>query len=74
MSRATFLVQTKDARTPAARFTATDHVDLGEQIAVYLTRHRQLAPNVAFHAHIGSERGAIQQAGRVVTFAITQES
>lgn len=72
--RATYLVTPTDRRTPAGRFTADDLIDLGEQVAVYLTRRRVLVRGANFDAQIGSERGAIRQAGRVVTFDITQES
>lgn len=71
---ALFLVTPTDRRTPPARFTATDLIHLGEQIAGYLTRHHVLVRGAHFDAQIGDHHGAIRQHGRVVTFQIAQES
>ncbi|WP_210651313.1 hypothetical protein [Nocardioides sp. SYSU D00065] len=72
----TFYVTTDRPQVPAARFAAEDLVDLGEQVASHLARHRVLSRAVPFHAQVGDDHGAIHQSGllRPVTFTITQES
>lgn len=59
----TFHVTTDRPKVPAATFVADDLVDLGQQIAGHLTRHRVLSRAVPFEAHVGDDRGAINQNG-----------
>lgn len=72
---ATYLVTPTSTRAPAIRVVAGDLIDLGEQVAVHLTRHRHLTRGVPYHAQVGDDRGAINQAGlrAPVTFTIRQE-
>lgn len=71
-----YAVTTDRPKVPAARFAATDLVDLGNQVAGHLARHRVLSRAEPFHAEVGDDRGAIHQSGlqRPITFTITKES
>lgn len=71
-----FLVTTDRRAVPAARFVAADVVELGDQVATYLARHRVLSRAVPFQAEIGDEHGAINQQGltKPIYFSIVKES
>lgn len=71
--RGTYLVTPADTRVPAVRIGAVDVVDLGQQVAVHLTRHRRLSRGVPYDAHIGDDHGAIRQGRQVLTFTIRKE-
>lgn len=72
----TFHVVTDRPKVPAARFSAEDLIDLGQQVAGHLARHRVLSRAVPYDAEVGDDHGSIHQSGllRPVTFTITQES
>ena len=72
---ATYHVVPDAARVPAARFVASDLVELGDQVANHFARHKHLRRGLRFDAQIDTEVGAITQAGlvRPLTFAITEE-
>lgn len=76
MSRARYLVTPADTRVPAVRMVAEDLIDLGEQVAAYLTRHRRLSRGVPFDAQIGDDHGSIRQSGarQPLTFDICKEN
>lgn len=71
-----YLVTPDSARAPAARVAAADLIDLGNQVASHLARHRLIRRGMSFQAQIGDGHGAINQSGllRPVTFTIHKES
>lgn len=73
---ATFHVTTDRPKVPAARFSADDLIDLGQQVAGHLTRHRVLSRAVPYDAEVGDDHGSIHQSGlqKPVTFTIRKES
>ena len=72
---ATYLVTPTDRRLPPFRVTAANVIELGEKAAAYFARHKRLTRGVPYDAEVGSDRGALYQAGMhtPVTFTITQE-
>jgi hypothetical protein len=68
----TFHVTTDRPKVPAATFVADDLIDLSQQVAGHLARHRVLSRAVPFDAQVGDDRGAIHQSGlaRPVRFDI----
>lgn len=73
---ATFTVTPDATRVPAVRLAARDEVELGNQIAVHYARHKHLSRAIPFQAQIGSDVGAIHQAGltKPLTFTIRKDS
>lgn len=72
---AVYTVTTDRPKVPAARFVAADLIDLGEQVAFYLARHKVLSRAVPYQAQVGDDCGAIDQDGlqRPVTFTVQKE-
>ncbi len=72
---AVYTVTTDRPKVPAARFVAANLIDLGEQVAFYLARHRVLSRAVPYQAEVGDDSGAINQDGlqKPVTFTIRKE-
>lgn len=74
---AVYLVTPTNPKVPAVRLAADDLIDLGNQVAAYMARHKQLHRSLPYAAEIGDDYGALHQHGAIpkpVTFHIAQES
>ena len=72
----TYTVTTDRRNVPVVTVTAEDLIDLGEQVARHLARHRVLSRAETYQAEVGDDRGRIHQPGltRPINFVIRKES
>lgn len=71
-----YRIVTDRPKVPAATVVADDLIELGQQVAAHLARHRVLSRAVPYDAQVGDDRGAIHQSGlqRPITFTIAKDS